>query len=234
MQVREIRIPYHEATGPCKARKLGQSLWNGEEYWLQIDAHMQCLPGWDTRLKTMLCQAEEQSEFAKAVISSYPPDYEGTGPVDVFPTQNLPVVLCAERFDDQGIAICSMTSVLACSDALGSNPMDVRILVFINQEQQQTWAAGMLRLTGKMMSQPFCKPLRSLFWAAGFSFARSKLFEEVPYIDLPHLFFGEELFMLLRMWTAGWDVFAPNDIIFFHQWSRLTRPTVWKVIIAVG
>lgn len=89
----------------------------------------------------------------------------------------------------------------------------------------------MLRLTGKYLSQHFSKPVPSLFWAAGFSFSTSKLFEEVPYIELPHLFFGEEIFMLLRMWTAGWDMFSPNDIAFSHQWSRGTRPTVWKVNI---
>eukprot|EP00798_Chlamydomonas_sp_ICE-L_P021623 gene21623-28626_t len=39
-QIREIRIPWEEATGPCKARKLTQQLWSGEEYVLQIDSHM--------------------------------------------------------------------------------------------------------------------------------------------------------------------------------------------------
>ncbi len=39
-QVREIRIPASEATGPCKARYLATQLWEGEKYYLQIDAHM--------------------------------------------------------------------------------------------------------------------------------------------------------------------------------------------------
>jgi hypothetical protein len=39
-RVREVRVPACEATGPCKARRLAAGLWAGEEYVLQIDAHM--------------------------------------------------------------------------------------------------------------------------------------------------------------------------------------------------
>jgi hypothetical protein len=39
-QVREMRLPHTEATGPCKARALAAALWDGEEYVLQVDAHM--------------------------------------------------------------------------------------------------------------------------------------------------------------------------------------------------
>ena len=75
-QVREVRIPWQEATGPCKARHLAQQLWNGEEFYLQIDSHMRFVPAWDTKLKQMLHQAEHMSSLGKAVISSYPPAYE--------------------------------------------------------------------------------------------------------------------------------------------------------------
>jgi hypothetical protein len=40
LQVREVRLHYRSATGPCAARSLAQQLWAGEEYVLQIDAHM--------------------------------------------------------------------------------------------------------------------------------------------------------------------------------------------------
>jgi len=36
----QIRLHWREAEGPCKARALAGSLWNGEEYMLQVDAHM--------------------------------------------------------------------------------------------------------------------------------------------------------------------------------------------------
>jgi hypothetical protein len=40
LQVREVRCHYSTATGPGAARSMAQQLWQGEEYVLQIDAHM--------------------------------------------------------------------------------------------------------------------------------------------------------------------------------------------------
>jgi hypothetical protein len=40
VQVREVRCHYLTATGPCAARSMAQQLWAGEEYVLQLDAHM--------------------------------------------------------------------------------------------------------------------------------------------------------------------------------------------------
>ena len=76
LQVREVRIHWQEATGPCKARHLTHHLWNGEQFHLQIDSHMRFVPGWDSKLKHMLQQAEQMAAFGKAVISTYPPPYE--------------------------------------------------------------------------------------------------------------------------------------------------------------
>ena len=76
VQIREIRLDYREATGPCKARALAQELWAEEEYYLQLDAHMRFAPGWDDALVQWLHQAEAEHPGSKAVISTYPPGYE--------------------------------------------------------------------------------------------------------------------------------------------------------------
>lgn len=31
--------------------------------------------------------------------------------------------------------------------------------------------------------------------------------------------------MLARMWTRGYDVFAPSEPVIFHLWSRDYRPS---------
>lgn len=50
---------------------------------------------------------------------------------------------------------------------------------------------------------------------------------QVPYDgDLPFLFFGEEAVMLARMWTHGFDVWAPPQSVVFHEWSRKGRHTL--------
>eukprot|EP00949_MAST-11_sp_MAST-11-sp1_P002154 g2154.t1 len=49
----------------------------------------------------------------------------------------------------------------------------------------------------------------------------------VPYDpDLPYLFFGEEICMTLRMWTSGFDFFAPLENVAYHLWSRNYRPAL--------
>ncbi|KAL0023769.1 hypothetical protein WJX77_003977 [Trebouxia sp. C0004] len=186
-QVREVRIPWQEATGPCKARHLAQHLWDGEEFHLQIDSHMRFVPGWDSKLKHMLQQAEQMASFGKAVISSYPPPYEGEGAAASLPPTLDPTMMVAEGFDQD----------------------------------------GMLRLVGKSVpAGPTPGVVPAQFWAAGFSFSRAQLIMEVPYDpDLPFLFFGEEMSMLARMWTNGWDVMAPTQAVCFHLWSRAYRLT---------
>ncbi|RHY33721.1 hypothetical protein DYB32_001463 [Aphanomyces invadans] len=43
--------------------------------------------------------------------------------------------------------------------------------------------------------------------------------------SLTHLFFGEENVMAARLWTHGYDFFAPTEAVVYHLWSRSHRPT---------
>lgn len=49
-QVRRAHIHPLEARGPCWARAIAMSLYQGEPWFLQIDSHMWFEPGWDERL----------------------------------------------------------------------------------------------------------------------------------------------------------------------------------------
>ena len=53
---------------------------------------------------------------------------------------------------------------------------------------------------------------------------------QVPYEDLPFLFFGEEQHMLRRIWTAGYDMFAPPASVAFHMWSRAGRASFQECV----
>jgi hypothetical protein len=84
----------------------------------------------------------------------------------------------------------------------------------------------MLRIEGKLLIAPTPAPIPALFWVSGFSFARAAALVEVPYDPhLPHLFFGEESAMSARLWTSGWDFYAPGCVLFYHLWSRDHRPS---------
>ena len=43
--------------------------------------------------------------------------------------------------------------------------------------------------------------------------------------SLKYLFFGEEMGMLARLYTAGYDVYAPSRAVVFHHWERSYRPS---------
>ena len=91
-------------------------------------------------------------------------------------------------------------------------------------------ADGMLRFRARLLASHPPAPLPTPFWAAGFSFSRGSLVREVPYDPrLPFLFFGEEISIALRMWTRGYDLFAPDEHLVHHYWAREYRTTFWEL-----
>jgi len=72
--VRIIRIPHYEARGPVLARYLCASLWDGEEYFLQIDSHMKFVKDWDIICIDAIKELKKIG-VKKPVISYYPREY---------------------------------------------------------------------------------------------------------------------------------------------------------------
>ena len=89
---------------------------------------------------------------------------------------------------------------------------------------------GMLRFRARLLRDAPSTPTPTPFWAAGFHFSAGAVVRAVPYDPhLPFLFFGEELSMAVRMWTRGYDLFAPDQHVVFHYWARSYRTTFWEV-----
>ena len=61
-----------QAKGVTYARTIGESMWKGEEYFLQCDSHMRFEYGWDAELIDMLLRCPKPFE---TVISMYPEGY---------------------------------------------------------------------------------------------------------------------------------------------------------------
>jgi len=57
-----------ESLGACWARARTQRLWDGEEFTLQIDAHMRFAPGWDSACVRMLAMIDSD----RPLLSNYP------------------------------------------------------------------------------------------------------------------------------------------------------------------
>ena len=96
--IRIIRISHKEAKGPTYARFLCSSLWDGEDYYFQIDSHTTFSKDWDEKLINMINEIKEKKLSLKPVISHYPIDKNN---IDKNENQ-VPHIQSAE-YDENGI-----------------------------------------------------------------------------------------------------------------------------------
>ncbi|KAL3931712.1 MAG: hypothetical protein SGBAC_011182 [Bacillariaceae sp.] len=92
---------------------------------------------------------------------------------------------------------------------------------------------GILRQRGRLLKNDASNiknPLAAIpchLYAAGFNFGPASMIQDVPYDPkLDFLFFGEELTMAIRLYTHGYDLYAPPLSVLYHLWSRAHRPTL--------
>jgi hypothetical protein len=96
-QVRRIDFPTAQAKGLGWARLQAQSLWQGEEFTLQIDSHMRFEPGWDV----LMLRELEACPSPWPVLTVYPPAY---WPPDALETADMRRTVQAVRdFSPNGI-----------------------------------------------------------------------------------------------------------------------------------
>ena len=92
---RQISLPASDSRGPCLARHLAQQLFQGEDYYFQIDSHMRFASGWDELLIRLLSACPSP----KPVLSTYPlPLKDGSEP-----TEDALVEIKPRYFDEHGI-----------------------------------------------------------------------------------------------------------------------------------
>lgn len=69
-------------------------------------------------------------------------------------------------------------------------------------------------------------PVPTRFFSAHFVFTLGSFVEEVPYD--PNLYFhGEEISLAVRSFTWGYDMFIPNKLIAWHEYTRKGRIRHW-------
>ncbi|GFH52976.1 hypothetical protein CTEN210_09452 [Chaetoceros tenuissimus] len=179
--LRTLTLDYRNATGPCYARYLAQSLLVDEEYILQIDSHMRFRTGWDEFLIQQLHQCPNPE---RSVLTKYPPGY--TLPNEIS-SETRATLLVPWKFDSH----------------------------------------GMLRQKGRLLNESeTLQNIPCLLYAAGFNFSCASVIKDCPYDKhLPHLFFGEELSMAIRLYMHGYDLYSPPTTVCYHLWSRDHRTT---------
>ena len=94
---------------------------------------------------------------------------------------------------------------------------------------------GILRFQGisryVMPRQKPSNPLPNAFVAGGFLFGPGSMIGDVPYD--PELYFhGEEISMSARLWTHGYNIYTPNELVLFHLYKNKQKEgigeTHWK------
>jgi hypothetical protein len=84
-----INMDFRDARGVGYARKLAMDLYNGEDFFLQIDSHMRFAKSWDTKLIKMLEKTQEMSDNKKSILSQFPAPYEiHTNGKEFYPQDN--------------------------------------------------------------------------------------------------------------------------------------------------
>lgn len=74
-QARIVNLHYKDAKGAGYARKLAMELYDGEDFFFQVDSHMRFVKGWDTKLKKMLETSQEIARTKKVILSQFPAPY---------------------------------------------------------------------------------------------------------------------------------------------------------------
>lgn len=97
--VRILRMRHNDAKGPTFARYLCSTLYQGEEYYLQIDSHCKFIKHWDTYLIDMI-QDLKKSGVPKPVLSHYTPTYESYKKEG---DNGLITTICESWFTDQNM-----------------------------------------------------------------------------------------------------------------------------------
>jgi len=92
-QVRVSSMHWRDAKGPCPARHIMQSLWKGEEYYLQLDSHMRFVKDWDIKLLKFLSNTGNP----RAIITSYPVGYQRP---NLVPSYKNPAFLVGKGFSE--------------------------------------------------------------------------------------------------------------------------------------
>tara|TARA_R100001460_G_scaffold9049_4_gene22134 strand:+ start:14676 stop:15887 length:1212 start_codon:yes stop_codon:yes gene_type:complete len=70
------------------------------------------------------------------------------------------------------------------------------------------------------------EPIPARFYSAHFAFTLGVFCEEVPHDPLLY-FHGEEITIAVRAYTHGYDLFHPNIIIAWHEYTRNGRTKHW-------
>lgn len=145
--IRVLEMPHHKARGPAYARYHCAKLYQGEDFYMQIDSHMQFIQNWDDIILAELdkCAALLRPGAHAAVLTHYPP----ADMTDEVRLRRVTTHICRGTWEHTG-----MVSFLSNQFGNQDTPMHTYYL-----------ASGFLFGPGSMVTRvPYDPHLDFLFW----------------------------------------------------------------------
>ncbi len=93
---RILDIAWRDSKGACWARAETMKLWQGEQWFLQVDSHCRFAPGWDDRLIRMM----SETHSPKPLLSTYATPFT-PGPKEIL--EGAPLQMAFQGFTPEGI-----------------------------------------------------------------------------------------------------------------------------------
>mmetsp|Transcript_11284 Transcript_11284/g.33926 ORF Transcript_11284/g.33926 Transcript_11284/m.33926 type:complete len:431 (-) Transcript_11284:848-2140(-) len=169
-----------EAEGIPLARARASQQYDGQDYWLQIDAHSRFDDGWDQRLIDEYKRISECDP--KAMLSTYPPAIS---------------MLSASANEKR-----NMASPRICNGSYTGGPNNMHMFRYVSE-----------------VYSPKGFAVRTGFASGGFMFGPGQILRDVPHDpNMPMLFDGDEVLFSVRLFTAGWNVWAPSEQVVYHRY----------------
>jgi [Skp1-protein]-hydroxyproline N-acetylglucosaminyltransferase len=169
------RMPHVDAKGPVLARYHCSKLYNGQDYYFQIDSHTTFEKNWDIVVIDMYKRIND----TQAIISHYPSSKR---------TEGVPVLNKCLPHDKY---VCVLKG---------------EILPKTNDVNHR----------------------ETMFVSGGMVFMPKQAIVDVPFDpNMPYLFQGEEILHSARLWTSGYNIYAPDKHVIYHNYDRKDAPRFW-------
>jgi [Skp1-protein]-hydroxyproline N-acetylglucosaminyltransferase len=183
---------------------------------------------WDEYLIRLLHDTIETTrpKNNKLVLTAYPVGYTLPNQIPNETRGTLLVPWKFDTFDTHQTNTNTNTTNTAATNTTSNGMLRQRGRLLADHHRPSQTTTTTTTTTTQQERPMAAKAIPCHLYAGGFNFAPACVLHEVPYDPtLHHLFFGEELSMAVRLFTHGYDMYAPPETVCYHLWSRSHRPT---------
>jgi hypothetical protein len=222
-RIRINRVDYLKAEGPTVGRFVAQEMMDDQDFYLQIDTHTLFVGGWDVEL---IVTWQQTNDF-NAVFTTYPRD-AGRMPQwqKLMPSARTRDI--AAGFTARSIGVVRNTSLYPYDPNLIFFPATVPVVCsgkFLGDDMGR-----MAKFDAHAMLANKQHAVLAPYFAAGFAFMPARAVRVCRYdVHTPMLFDGEELSFAARLFTHGFNLYAPPTDTVYHAYETGVNPKYWQV-----